>query len=105
MYEMCDTLSRNRAYIEKDFSTEKTLFADILSNTHAAKLLGAFDESRFIELLRVCRFHGAAADRPASPAGSRGCTARRCVERIDTGKRPEFPYGFRATERASAFGS
>mgnify|MGYP000790158361 FL=1 len=49
---MCDTLSRNRAYIEKDFSTEKTLFADILSNTHAAKLLGAFDESRFIELLQ-----------------------------------------------------
>lgn len=52
VYEMCDTLSRNRAYIEKDFSTEKTLFADILSNTHAAKLLGAFDESRFIELLQ-----------------------------------------------------
>ena len=85
VYEMCDTLSRNRAYIEKDFSTEKTLFADILSNTHAAKLLGAFDESRFIELLQ---------NDPACPAGSRGCTARRCVERIDTGKRPEFPYGF-----------
>ena len=52
VYEMCDTLSRNRAYIEKDFSTEKTLFADILSNTYAAKSLGAFDESRFIELLQ-----------------------------------------------------
>ena len=52
VYEMCDTLSRNRAYIEKDFSTEKTLFADILSNTHAAKSLGTFDESRFIELLQ-----------------------------------------------------
>ncbi len=38
--------------------------------------------------------HRAAAERPACPAGSRGCTARRCVERIDTGKRPEFPYGF-----------
>lgn len=50
VYEMCDTLSRNRAYIEKDFSTEKTLFADILSNTHAAKSLGTFDESRL-------RFH------------------------------------------------
>ncbi|MFR1151942.1 MAG: hypothetical protein ACLSDM_10560 [Butyricicoccus sp.] len=52
VYEMCDTLSRNRAYVEKDFSTEKTLFADILSNTYAAKSLGAFDESRFIELLQ-----------------------------------------------------
>lgn len=52
VYEMCDTLSRNRAYIEKDFSTEKTLFADILSNTQAVKSLGAFDESRFIELLQ-----------------------------------------------------
>ena len=30
----------------------KRHFADILSNTHAAKLLGAFDESRFIELLQ-----------------------------------------------------
>ena len=45
VYEMCDTLSRNRAYIEKGFSTEKMLFSDILSNTHAAKSLGAFDES------------------------------------------------------------
>ena len=52
VYEMCDTLSRNRAYIEKGFSTEKMLFSDILSNTHAAKSLGAFDESRFIELLQ-----------------------------------------------------
>lgn len=52
IYEMCDTLSRNRAYIEKGFSTEKMLFSDILCNTHAAKSLGAFDESRFIELLQ-----------------------------------------------------
>lgn len=26
VYEMCDTLSRNRAYVEKDFSTETALF-------------------------------------------------------------------------------
>ena len=49
---MCDTLSRNRAYVEKDFSTETALFSDILSNTQAVKSLGAFDESRFIELLQ-----------------------------------------------------
>lgn len=52
VYEMCDTLSRNRAYVEKDFSTETALFSDILSNTQAVKSLGAFDESRFIELLQ-----------------------------------------------------
>lgn len=52
VYEMCDTLSRNRAYIEKDFSTKKTLFVDVLRNTHAAKSLGSFDESRFIELVQ-----------------------------------------------------
>ncbi len=52
VYEMCDALSRNRAYIEKGFSTEKTLFSDILSNTYAAKSLGVFDEFRFIELLQ-----------------------------------------------------
>ena len=52
VYEMCDTLSRNRAYVEESFSTETALFRDILSNAHAAKLLGVFDESRFIELLQ-----------------------------------------------------
>ena len=52
VYEMCDTLSRNRAYVEKDFSTEMALFSDILSNTQAVKSLGAFDESRFIEMLQ-----------------------------------------------------
>ena len=95
MYEMCDTLSRNRAYIEKDFSTEKTLLPIFLSNTHAAKLLGAFDESRFIELLQndplACRF--------SRLYRSQVCGANRHW------KASRFPYGFRATERASAFGS
>ena len=77
VYEMCDTLSRNRAYIEKDFFDGKDTFCRY-SQQHA--------RCQVARCFRRIPIHRAAAERPACPAGSRGCTARRCVERIDTGK-------------------
>ncbi len=78
-----DTLSRNRAYIEKDFSTKRR-FLPTFSATRTLPSRSVLSTNP--DSSNCCRM-------TPCPAGSRGRTARKRMERIDTGKRPEFPYG------------
>lgn len=51
MYQMCDILSRKRAFQENIYNIDRQISLDLVSNVHRAKELGKFDETRFIGLL------------------------------------------------------
>ena len=51
VYQMCDILSRKRAFQENIYNIDHQISLDLVSNVHRAKELGKFDETRFIGLL------------------------------------------------------
>lgn len=51
VYQMCDILSRKRAFQENIYNIDRQISLDLVSNVHRAKELGKFDETRFIGLL------------------------------------------------------
>ena len=51
VYQMCDILSRKRAFQENIYNIDRQISLDLVSNVHRAKELGEFDETRFIGLL------------------------------------------------------
>lgn len=51
VYQMCDILSRKRAFQENIYNIDRQISLDLVSNVHRAKELGEFDENRFIALL------------------------------------------------------
>lgn len=51
VYQMCDILSRKRAFQKNIYNIDRQISLDLVSNVHRAKELGKFDETRFIGLL------------------------------------------------------
>ncbi len=51
VYQMCDILSRKRAFQKNIYNIDRQISLDLVSNVHRAKELGEFDEARFIGLL------------------------------------------------------
>lgn len=51
VYQMCDILSRKRAFQKNIYNIDRQISLDLVSNVHRAKELGKFGETRFIGLL------------------------------------------------------
>lgn len=51
VYQMCDILSRKRAFQENIYNIDRQIALDLVSNVHRTEELGEFDETRFIGLL------------------------------------------------------
>ena len=53
VYQMCDILSRKRAFQENIYNIDRQIALDLASNVRSAKELGTFDENRFVGLLNT----------------------------------------------------